>query len=351
MQKCVMEAVGKVFLYAMNIAAPQKKIILSGMQPTNDLTIGQYCGALRHWVELQYQYDSLFCIVDLHAITVRQEPAKLRKRTLDVAAMYIASGIDPNVSTLFIQSHVAEHTQLAWVLSSLAGFGEVSRMTQFKDKSDQHSDNVNVGLFTYPILMASDILLYNADLVPVGEDQRQHLELTRNLAERFNYHYSPTFTVPEPFIPKVGAKIMSLQEPTKKMSKSDVNDKATIFLIDSDAEIRNKIKRAVTDSGTDITFDEARRPGVANLLTLHHIVTGSSIAEIEKDFVGLGYAEFKEAVGDALVAFIGPVRERFEALRADEDALKATLKKGAEQARDRARKTLRKVYKKTGFVE
>ena len=335
----------------MESTTQPRKIILSGMQPTNNLTIGQYCGALRNWVELQHQYDSLFCVVDQHAITVRQEPAKLRKRTLDVAAMYMAAGIDPDVSTLFVQSSVPEHTQLAWVLECLAGFGEVSRMTQFKDKSAQHADNVNVGLFTYPVLMAADILLYNADLVPVGEDQRQHLELTRNLAERFNFHYSPTFTVPEPYIPKVGAKIMSLQEPEKKMSKSDANEKATIFLTDSDAEIRSKIKRAVTDSGTDIRFDAERRHGVANLMTLYHITTGASIAEIEQEFVGLGYAEFKEAVGEAIVAFIAPVRSRYEALRADEDTLKATLRRGGEHAHDRARKTLRKVYKKTGFVE
>jgi len=351
MQKCVMDARGKVFLYVMDNPTPQKKVILSGMQPTNNLTIGQYCGALRHWVELQHDYHSLYCVVDLHAITVRQEPAKLRRRTLDVAAMYIAAGIDPNVSTLFVQSHVPEHTQLAWVLNCMAGFGEVSRMTQFKDKSAQHADNVNVGLFTYPVLMASDILLYNTDLVPVGEDQRQHLELTRNLAERFNFHYSPTFTVPEPFIPPVGAKIMSLQEPQKKMSKSDANDKATIFLIDSDDDIRNKIRRAVTDSGTDITFDEAKRPGVSNLMTLYHIVTGRTIKEIESDFAGLGYAEFKVAVGDAIVDFIRPVREKFQSVRSDEEALRATLRQGAEHARDRARKTLRKVYKKTGFVE
>lgn len=327
-----------------------KKTILSGMQPTNDLTIGQYAGALRNWVELQHEYEALFCVVDLHAITVRQEPAELRKRTLDVAAMYIAAGIDPDVSTLFIQSHVPEHSQLAWVLNCMTGFGECSRMTQFKDKSATHADNVNVGLFTYPILMAADILLYNADLVPVGEDQRQHLELTRNLAERFNHHYSPTFTVPEPFIPKVGAKIMSLQEPEKKMSKSDANEKATIFLVDTDEAIRSKVKRAVTDSGTTIEYTE-KRPGVANLMTLYHITTGKTYAEIEQEFSGLGYAEFKEAVGEAIVAFVRPVREKYQALRADEETLKATLRKGVEHARDRARKTLRKVYKKTGFVE
>ncbi|MFN4907891.1 MAG: tryptophan--tRNA ligase [Bacteroidota bacterium] len=334
----------------MSEGQQQKKVILSGMQPTNDLTIGQYCGALRNWVELQHEYDSLFCVVDLHAITVRQEPAKLRKRTLDVAAMYMAAGIDPDVSTLFVQSHVPEHTQLAWVLTCMTGFGECSRMTQFKDKSAMHADNVNVGLFTYPILMAADILLYNADLVPVGEDQRQHLELTRNLAERFNFHYSPTFTVPEPFIPKVGAKIMSLQEPEKKMSKSDPNERATIFMVDTDEAILGKVKRAVTDSGTTIVYDE-KRPGVANLMTLYSITTGKTMQEIENEFAGLGYAEFKEAVGQAIVTFLRPVRERYTAIRSDEDALKATLKRGAEAARDRARKVLRKVYKKTGFVE
>jgi tryptophanyl-tRNA synthetase len=335
----------------MDTPSPQRKIILSGMQPTNDLTIGQYAGALRNWVELQHEYDSLFCVVDQHAITVRQEPAKLRKRSLDVAAMYMAAGIDPNVSTLFLQSSVPEHTQLSWVLTCLTGFGECSRMTQFKDKSAQHADNVNVGLFTYPILMAADILVYNADLVPVGEDQRQHLELTRNLAERFNHHYSPTFTVPEPYIPKVGAKIMSLQEPEKKMSKSDANEKATIFLTDTDDQVRSKVKRAVTDSGTDIVYDPEKRPGLANLVTLHHVATGRSHDEIVRDFAGLGYAEFKEAVGESLASFIRPVRERYQAIRADEDALKATLRQGGEAARDRARKVLRKVYKKTGFVE
>jgi tryptophanyl-tRNA synthetase len=223
-------------------------------------------------------------------------------------------------------------------------------MTQFKDKSAMHADNVNVGLFTYPILMAADILLYNADLVPVGEDQRQHLELTRNLAERFNFHYSPTFTVPEPFIPKVGAKIMSLQEPEKKMSKSDPNERATIFMVDSDEVILGKVKRAVTDSGTTIVFDE-KRAGVANLMTLYSITTGKTMPEIEREFAGLGYAEFKEAVGQAIVTFLRPVRERYGAIRSDEDALKATLKRGAEAARERARRVLRKVYKKTGFVE
>ncbi len=330
----------------------QRKVILSGMQPSGQPHIGHFSGALKNWVQLQHEFDSLFCIVDLHAITVRQEPAKLRKATLDFAAMYIACGIDPEKSTLFVQSHVPQHAELAWVLNCMTGMGECSRMTQFKDKSAQHSENVNVGLFTYPILMASDILIYNADLVPVGADQKQHLELTRNLAERFNHHYSPTFTVPEPFISDVGGKIMSLQEPTKKMSKSDPNEKATIFLRDGDAEIRNKIKRAVTDSGTRIVMDEQGSPGIANLMTLYHLTTGMSFAEIEASFASTsGYAPFKEAVADAVATFVAPIRERFLEIRNNEEELKNILKRGAEHARDRARKTLRKVYKKTGFVE
>lgn len=330
----------------------QRKVILSGMQPSGQPHIGHFSGALKNWVQLQHDFDSLFCIVDLHAITVRQEPAKLRKATLDFAAMYIACGIDPERSTLFIQSHVPEHAELAWVLQCLTGMGECSRMTQFKDKSAQHADNVNVGLFTYPVLMAADILIYNADLVPVGADQKQHLELTRNLAERFNHHYSPTFTVPEPFISDVGGRIMSLQEPTKKMSKSDPNEKASIFLRDSDAEIRNKIKRAVTDSGSTVAFDEAQRPGISNLMTLYHLTSSKSIKDIEAEFDGAtGYAEFKEAVADSVASFVAPIRDRFVELRSDEEALRAILRRGAEHARDRARKTLRKVYKKTGFIE
>jgi tryptophanyl-tRNA synthetase len=323
-----------------------RKTILSGMAPSGELTIGHIAGALRNWVKLQEDYDSLFCVVDQHAITVRQEPAKLRKWTLDVAAMYIAAGVDPQRSVVFIQSHVPEHVQLAWVLTCMTGMGECSRMTQFKDKSDRHSDNVNVGLFTYPILMAADILVYNADLVPVGEDQKQHLELTRNLAERFNHRYSPTFTVPE-----VGGRIMSLQEPTMKMSKSDPNQGASIFLTDSDDQIRNKIKRAVTDSGSTITYDEEQRPGISNLMTLYHIATNKSIKDIEAEFSGAtGYAPFKEAVGEAIADFVRPIRERFEEIRADKDGLEDILRKGAEAAQGRARKTLRKVYKKIGFV-
>jgi len=336
----------------METAQQQRKIILSGMQPSGELTIGHIAGALRNWARLQEEFDSLFCIVDQHALTVRQEPAKLRRRTLDLAAMYQAGGVDPDRSIIFVQSHIAEHSQLMWILTCLTGYGECSRMTQFKEKSAQHSDNVNVGLFTYPVLMAADILIYNADLVPVGQDQKQHLELARNLAERFNHHYSPTFTVPEPYIPEVGGRIMSLQEPTRKMSKSDPNEKASIFLTDTDDEIRNKIKRAVTDSGTEIRYDEESGPGISNLMSLYHIATGRTFAEIQQEFAGsTGYAPFKEAVGEAVAAYVRPIRERFMELRADEEALRAVLRHGAEHARERARKTLRKVYKKTGFVE
>ncbi len=341
-----------------------KKVILSGMAPSGELTIGHIAGALKNWVRMQEEYDSLFCVVDQHAITLQQEPAKLRKWTLDVAAMYIAAGVDPNRSVVFIQSHVPAHAELAWVLTCMTGMGECSRMTQFKDKSDRNSDKVNVGLFTYPVLMAADILVYNANVVPVGEDQKQHLELARNLAERFNHRYSPTFNVPEPVIPEVGGRIMSLQDPTSKMSKSDPNSKASIFLTDSDDVIRNKIRRAVTDSGEVIVPGEFG-PGIANLMTLYYIATGGKlmnqsgsaplIAQTYQDFADsfpfTGYSDFKEAVGNAVANYVRPIRERFEHVRADEDALRAILRNGADAARERARKTLRKVYKKIGFIE
>ena len=329
----------------------QKPIILSGIQPSGSIHIGHLTGAIKNWVDLQDKYKCYFTIVDLHAITVRQEPAELRKRTLDLAAMFIACGVDPEKCTLFIQSHVTEHAQLAWVLNTFTGMGECSRMTQFKDKSQQHEDNINVGLFTYPILMASDILLYQADLVPVGEDQKQHLELSRNLAQRFNFNYSDTFKVPNPFIPPVGARIMSLQEPTKKMSKSDENEKGSIFLTDSDEQIISKIKRAVTDSGTEILYDIENKPGIANLMTLYQIATGKNFKEIETEFKGKSYGEFKPAVGQAVADYIRPIREKYLNLRKDEAKLKEILLKGAEEARRQAFKTLRKVYKKIGFVQ
>ncbi|MBS3999011.1 MAG: tryptophan--tRNA ligase [Desulfobulbaceae bacterium] len=329
----------------------QRKVILSGVTPSGILTIGHLTGALTNWVKLQNEYDCYYMIADLHAITAKQTPAELRKRTLDTAAMFIASGIDPVNSTLFIQSHVPEHSQLTWVLNTFTGMGECSRMTQFKDKSRQHSENINVGLFTYPVLMAADILLYQADLVPVGEDQKQHLELTRNLAQRFNHNYSDTFKVPEPYIPEIGARIMSLQEPEKKMSKSDPIQGSIIFLTDTDEQIVGKIKRAVTDSGSEVIFDEENKPGVANLMTLYHIATGKSMSEIESEFAGKGYGDFKSQVGDSVAEFISPIRDRYNELIANKDELAKILISGGEKARHTALRTLRKVYKKVGFVQ
>ncbi|GAB1429658.1 tryptophan--tRNA ligase [Ignavibacteria bacterium] len=329
----------------------RKKTILSGIQSSGDITVGHYAGAIRNWAALQHQYECFFMTADLHALTVRQEPVALRKRTLDVIAMYIACGIDPESSVLFVQSHVSAHAELAWILNCFTGVGECSRMTQFKEKSQQHNENVNVGLFAYPILMAADILLYQADLVPVGDDQKQHIELTRNLAERFNFHYSPTFTVPEPFIPPVGARIMSLQEPTKKMSKSDENQKNVIFLSDSDDVIAGKIRRAVTDSGTEISYSVEKRPGISNLITLYGVATGMSFAAIEEAFSGKTYSEFKSGTADAVINLIAPIRGRFTQLRSEPGELESLMKTGAEAAAARARRTLSKVYKKVGLTE
>jgi tryptophanyl-tRNA synthetase len=328
----------------------RRPVILSGIQPSGRLTIGHYTGALRNWVALQQSHECYFMIADLHAITVRQDPTELRNRTLEVAALFLACGIDPEQSVLFVQSHVPEHTQLTWVLACLTGMGECSRMTQFKEKSAQHRHNVNVGLFAYPILMAADILLYQADLVPVGADQKQHLELTRNLAERFNYYYGETFRIPEPYIPPVGAKIMSLQEPTKKMSKSDPNENAVLFLTDSPEDIRRKIRRAITDSGRKIRYDEKQRPGISNLIVLYHVATGKSIPEIEQEFEGAGYADLKAALSDALIEFLRPIREEYERLQNARDYLMSLLLQGAEKARQRAQQTLQLVYDRIGFL-
>lgn len=333
----------------MEQKSEQKKVILSGVQPTGILSLGQMIGAINNWVELQQEFECYYCVVDLHALTIDIKPADLRKHTLDMAATFLAAGINPESSAVFVQSHVHEHAELAWVLSCITGMGEAGRMTQFKEKSSLHTENVNVGLFTYPILMAADILLYNADVVPVGEDQKQHLELTRNIADKFNHRYSPTFTVPEPYIAKQGARIKSLQDPTKKMSKSDPNNGATIFLTDSNEQIANKIKRAVTDSGTTIEYNEDARPGVSNLIDIYAAATGLSREAIVEHFAGKGYAEFKQTVADATVEYIRPLRERFVEIRSDVSALDAVLQTGAEKARVRARKTLRKVYKKIGL--
>ncbi len=328
--------------------AERKPVVFSGVQPSGTLTLGTMVGALNNWVYLQDTYDSFFCVVDLHAITVRQVPAELRRSTLDCAAMFLAAGVDPEKSVIFLQSHVHEHAELAWVLNSFTGYGEASRMTQFKEKSAQHADNVNVGLLTYPILMAADILLYQTDLVPVGEDQKQHLELSRDIAQRFNHNYSPTLRVPEPYIPKAGARVMSLQEPLKKMSKSDPNQNATIFLTDTNDQIRNKIKRAVTDSGSEVRVD-ASRPGISNLIELYHVATGQSIEHIERSFESKGYGDFKSALADAMVDYVGPLRDRFVNFRQDVPELSRILQAGAEKASRVARRTLRTVYKKVGF--
>lgn len=326
-----------------------KKIIFSGAQPSGKLSIGNYIGALKNWVKLQDDYNCFYCVVDMHAITVKQDAAELRRRTLETLAMYIACGIDPEKVTLFVQSHVPAHAELAWVLGCSTMFGELSRMTQFKDKSQKYAHNINAGLFTYPVLMAADILLYNADLVPVGIDQKQHIELTRDIAERFNSQYSPTFTVPEPYISTVGTKIMSLADPTKKMSKSDPNPSANVNILDTKDEIIKKFKKAVTDSEALVKYDVSR-PGIANLMSIYSVFTGKSFDEIEKEFDGKGYGEFKLAVGEACADSLSVVRERFDALISDKAYLESVMKNGSEKAAKVAYKTLSKVYRKVGFL-
>ena len=327
----------------------KKKVLLSGIQPSGQLCIGNYAGALKNWVNLQDEYDSIFLIVDLHALTVKQIPADLRNRCLSFLAQYIACGIDPEKNTVVIQSHVPEHVELAWVLNTITYFGELNRMTQFKDKSKRYSANINTGLFTYPVLMAADILIYQADLVPVGADQKQHLELTRDLAHRFNTNYSDTFPIPAPFIPKFGARIMSLQEPDKKMSKSDENENNFISLLDPPDMIMKKIKRAVTDSNTNIEYDE-NRPGLANLLTLHSILTNGDIDQSVNHFKGKMYSELKNELSEVCVEYLKPVQDEYNRIIKDKAYLNDILKSGAEKARYKARKTLSKVYRKIGLV-
>jgi len=323
-----------------------KKRIFSGAQPTGALHIGNYLGALKNWVTLQEEYESFFCIVNLHAITLPQNPEILRQKSLDLARIYLASGVNPDISTIFIQSDVSEHAELTWILSCVSRMGELERMTQFKDKG-KGNERASVGLFTYPILMASDILLYQTDLVPVGQDQKQHLELSRDLAERFNRDFGETFVVPEPFIPPVGANILSLQEPTKKMSKSDTNLNGSIFLLDDADTITKKIKRAVTDSGTEIKFDSSR-PAINNLLTIYQLMTDKTPEECEANFEGKGYGHFKTEVADAVVEFLKPFQERVKEF--DDETLKKILKSGAEKAKTIARETLNEVYAKMGIV-
>ncbi|MEE2636254.1 MAG: tryptophan--tRNA ligase [Acidobacteriota bacterium] len=325
-----------------------KPVILSGIQPSGQLCIANYLGAIKNWVDLQEEYDCIFLVVDLHALTVRQVPAELRKRCLSFVAQYLACGLDPAKVTIAIQSHIPQHAELAWVLNTVAYLGELNRMTQFKEKS-RNAENINIGLFDYPVLMAADILLYQTHSVPVGADQKQHLELTRDLAQRFNQRYSDTFTVPEPYIPKIGARVMSLQDPTKKMSKSDANAENFVALLDPPDVIRKKIKRAVTDSGREIRYDESQ-PGLANLMNMYSALTGQTMPEVEAAFEGKLYGELKRELGDLMVAELDPIRAKYDEIMGDKEYLGELLAHGAEQCRRRAYKTLAKVYRKVGFV-
>lgn len=329
-----------------------KPIVFSGAQPSGELTIGNYMGALRQWVTMQDEYECIYCIVDLHAITVRQDANALRKATLDTLALYLACGIDPKKSTIFVQSHVPEHTQLSWVLNCYSYFGELSRMTQFKDKSTRYAENINAGLFDYPVLMAADILLYQTNQVPVGEDQKQHLELSRDVAARFNALYGDIFKVPEPFIPKSGARVMSLQEPTKKMSKSDDNRNNVIGLLEDPKAVAKKIKRAMTDSDEPpvVRYDVANKAGVSNLLDILSGVTGKPVAELEKEFEGLMYGHLKGAVADAVSGMLTDLQARYHHFRDNEALLQQIMRDGAAKARARAQETLTRVYDAIGFV-
>lgn len=330
----------------------RKPIVLSGAQPSGQLTIGNYLGALRQWDQMQDDYDCLYCIVDLHAITVRQDPKALREASLDSLALYLACGIDPARSSVFMQSHVPEHSQLGWILNCYTQFGELSRMTQFKDKSERHTNNVNAGLFTYPVLMAADILLYQANQVPVGHDQKQHLELARDIAMRFNTLYGDVFTVPEPFIPPVAARVMSLQEPTKKMSKSDENPWNFVGLLEDPKMISKKFKKAMTDSEDPprVAYDIDNKPGVANLLSILSGVTGKSVEQLVNEYEGKMYGHLKGDVADAVIALLEPVQQRFRELRADHTVMQQVMAKGAAEARARAAATLAKVHDAVGFV-
>lgn len=327
----------------------EQQIIFSGIQPSGVLHLGNYLGAVKNWVALQEEYKCYCCVVDMHALTVRQNPAELRSRTLDAISMYLAAGVDPKRSTIYVQSHVPAHAELTWILNCFTYMGELSRMTQFKEKSAKNEDNINAGLFTYPVLMASDILLYQADLVPVGADQRQHIEITRDIAIRFNNIYGDVFTVPEGYIPKEGARIMSLQEPTSKMSKSDPNVNGYISILDAADVVRRKIKRAVTDSDGEIRFAE-EKPGVSNLLLIYAACTEKSIAETETFFAGKNYGVLKESVAEAIIEKFTPLQAEYTKIRSDKAYLESILKEGAMAAEKTAQKTLRKVYKKVGFT-
>ena len=322
-----------------------KKVVYSGIQPSGMLTLGNYVGAVRNWGKMQEEFDCIYCVVNMHAITVRQEPAVLRRRTMETYALLMACGIDPKKSILYVQSHVPEHAQLSWALNCYTYMGELSRMTQFKDKSEKHPDNINAGLFDYPVLMAADILLYQADLVPVGADQKQHLEMTRDIAERFNNLYGEVFTVPDGYIPKVGARIMSLQEPERKMSKSDENENGYIALLDPPDVITRKVKRAITDSDTENPIRVApEKPGVSNLIGIYSVLTDKTPQQVEEEFVGKGYGAFKPVVAEAVVETLKPIQDRYQAFLSDKAQLEALMKEGADKAAAIARRTLRKVY-------
>ena len=329
----------------------QKKRILSGIQPSGDLTLGSYLGAIKNWAALAEEYDCYYMLADMHTITVRQTPADLRRRTLTQLAAYIACGLDPEKNVLFIQSHVPAHAQLGWVLDCYTMFGELSRMTQFKDKSAKNADNINAGLFTYPALMAADILLYQVDLVPVGGDQKQHVEIRRDIATRFNGIYGDVFKLPKPYIPKVGARVMSLTSPENKMSKSDKDQNGCVYMLERPEDILRKFKKAVTDSEACVRFDPAQKPGVSNLMQIYSVCTGKTFDAIETEFEGRGYGDFKSAVGEAVVETLRPIREETEHILADKAYLEGIYRTGAERAAYVAGKTLRKVYKKVGFVE
>lgn len=328
----------------------ERKILYSAVQPSGNLTIGNYAGAIRNWVDLQNEYDCFFAMADMHAITVRQEPALLRRHTLELVSLYLACGIDPDKCALYVQSQVSQHAELCWILNTVTYVGEMERMTQFKDKSRQHADNINMGLMDYPVLMAADILLYQSDYVPVGLDQRQHVEIARDIAIRFNNRYGETFRVPEAYIMKQGAKIKSLQEPDKKMSKSDENPNACIFLSDDKDTIIRKFKRAVTDSGSEIRASEEKK-GVTNLLTIYATFKGCTVEEAEKEFEGKGYGDFKLAVGETVADALAPVQEEQKRLLSDKAYIASVLKAGQERAFKAARKTLSKVYRKVGFYQ
>ena len=327
-----------------------KERVFSGTQPTGTPTLGNYVGAFSRWPLMQDDYDCLFCVVDMHCLTVRNDAAKLRKNAKSLLALYIAMGLDPKKSILYFQSHVPEHAQLSWILGCYTYMGELSRMTQFKDKSAKHSENINSGLFTYPVLMAADILLFNAAYVPVGDDQKQHVELTRDIAERFNNIYGDVFTVPKPLIGKVGARIMSLAEPTRKMSKSD-DASDYISLLDTPDIIISKFKKAVTDSDREIRYDVANKPGVSNLLTIYSVMTGKTIEEAEKDFSGVGYGDFKIAVGQSVADKLQPIQNEYNRIMADKTYLEEVSKEGAERAKKIAMKTYSKVARKVGLAQ